>query len=84
MVIHNEIPLIFSSNLGFPLVKFTVSRHRERFEIPNTELIFDRNLALKNGNYRNTVKPYAPRCTYSLLIVLRNKPLLPSTKIGWS
>ena len=39
MLIHTEIPLIFSSNTGFSLVKFSFYRHRERFEIPNNLMI---------------------------------------------
>ena len=59
---HTEIPPIFSSNPGFPLVKFRFSCHHERFEIPNTELILIEipKSRFKNGNYRDTVNLYAP------------------------
>ena len=39
MLKHTEILSIFSTNPAFLLVKFTFFCHRERFEIPITELI---------------------------------------------
>ena len=51
MLIHTEIPSFFSSNPGFPLLKFRFSCHRERFEIPITELIWIEIPRFKNGNY---------------------------------
>ena len=63
MLIHTEIPLIFSSDPGFPLEKFTFYRHHERFEIPNTEMILieipkSRFKKWQLPQYRKSVRPY--------------------------
>ena len=62
MMIHTEMPSIFSLNPRFPFVKFTYSRYRESFKIPNKELILIEipKFRFKNGSYSNTVNPYAP------------------------
>ena len=62
MMIYTKVSPIFSSNPGFPLVKITCLRYRERFEIPNTKMTLIKILKPrfeKNENYRNTVNPYA-------------------------
>ena len=38
MSIYTEKPSIFFPNPRFPLVKFTFSRHSERFETPNIKM----------------------------------------------
>ena len=62
MLMHTEIPSIFASNPGFPLVKctFSVTAKGLKYRILSW---FDRNPKippLKNGNYCNTVNPLAP------------------------